>query len=200
MKVVDFISPVSSALCGAELWKAVACLTRGLPRTPSLSLYIGFIIRSSCQASLMVTWSLNAHSLFIKVPLWKGQRNGGVTRERNEREPRVRKGENGRETESLLAAMLKVCSSYSADREAPPFPQKLFLTVSVSPQHPPPCPLFSKARWFQVTGWLRVKQDCTLGNSPRAHANTHTYCLYLSPRHTYAHNMLTHWAFDCRPH
>lgn len=81
---------------------------------PSLCLFTWvFIIRSSCEASLMVTWPLHAHTLFIRVPLWRGLRN--VTRERQMKGSREREREGERETESLLAAMLKVCSSYSVE-------------------------------------------------------------------------------------
>lgn len=65
------------------------------------------------EASLTVTWPLNVHTLFIKAPLWKGQRNRGLTRGKEI----ARKTEGEKETvkESLLAAMLKVCCSYSAE-------------------------------------------------------------------------------------
>lgn len=75
----------------------------------SLSLYMGFIIRSSCEASLMATWLLHAHTLFIKVPLQRGRSDGGVTRERQMKgsRKRVRKRESEREKETLLAAYWK---------------------------------------------------------------------------------------------
>lgn len=151
---------------------------------PSFCLFTRvFIIRSSCEASLMVTWPLHAHTHSLKC-------HSGEMERGTERKPRER------ETESLLAAMLKVCSSYSVEWEAPfsfTFPHCLcFIPTPASLS--PSLPLLS---WFQVTGLLRVKQDCTLGNSPCSQPkHTHLPLLYTSLSDT----LLTHSAFHCRPH
>lgn len=185
MKVADFISSVSLVPCGGELWKAGACLTKTFLFFRSLSLYMRLIIRSSFEASLKVTWPLNAYTVFIKVPLCKGQRNRRVTREREKM-----KGHEGwerpseREMQSLLAAMLKVCRSYSAEWKVP----QIFLKT------PPFCLCFPCAPslsegWFQVTDWLRVKEDCTLGNSAQ---HTRLLSLYLPLRRSVTHTHTEH--------
>ena len=87
----------------------------------SLSLYMGFIIRGSCEASLMVTWLPHAHTLFISATPERAKKWRGNERETNERKQKERgrdreaRRERERETEGLLAAMLKVCYSYSPE-------------------------------------------------------------------------------------
>ena len=150
------------------------------------------------------------------MPLRRGPRNGGVTRERQMKGSRERERERERQeererdrglvsshAESLLQLFgwVRGASFFKIKKKTLPH----CLCFIPPPSLPPALSLSLLSlrpvgsRWQAYWGSSKTAQWVT----HLAHLKTHTFTVsrsLLSQTHTHARDVLTHWAFDCRPH